>query len=101
MSSSLLGRTGCCPLAIPRRNNLIDQTIGFRLLRGHKAVALSIFGNFRFGLAGMAHQDIIERIAHTQNLTGVNFNLSCLPLHAPERLMDQNGRIRQRKIKKF
>ncbi len=98
--SSLFGRNGCYTLAISRHNNLINQTVRPRVIWCHEAVALGIFSNFGFGLAGMAYQDIVEHISHTQNLTGVNFNLGRLPLDAPERLMNHNSGMRQRKTRR-
>src|SRR5215510_10828589 len=84
-------------LAIPRHNYLIDQAVCLRLIWCHEAVALGIFSDFGFRLARMAYQDIVEHISHTQNLTGVNFNLGCLPLDTPKRLMNHNSGMWQRK----
>src|SRR5262245_35101724 len=95
--SSLFGRSGCgytLTLAIPRHDNLIDQAVFQRLIWCHKTVALGIFSDFRFGLACMAYQDIVEHISHTQNLTGVNFNLGRLSLDTSERLMNHNSGMR-------
>ena len=81
-------------LAIPRHDDLIDQAVRSRFIWCHEAVALSIFSDFGFRLARMAYQDIVEHLSHTQNLTGMNFNLGCLPLHTPERLVNHDGRVR-------
>src|SRR5689334_10449124 len=61
--------------------NLIYDAILLRLIGAQEEVPVGIFGDLVERLAGVFGQDLVQHLAITQNLVGLNFNVADLALH--------------------
>jgi len=49
-------------------DDLVDQTLGCGILCRHKEIAIGIFGDLFESLPGVFRQDLVEFLAHQQDL---------------------------------
>src|SRR5262245_6132030 len=71
-------------------DDVVDEAVLEPLGRGHDVVAVRVPLELVERLAGMALQDGVQRLAHPQDLAGVDLDLGRLPLDPAERLVDQD-----------
>src|SRR6266498_2220453 len=69
-------------------DHLVDEAVGFRLLRGHEVVALRVLVDFLDRLAGVLRHDLIEPLADLDDLLGLDADVGGLALEPAARLVD-------------
>src|SRR4029079_1522244 len=75
----------------PLANNIINNTVFLALVGRHDVIALRIILDTLDRLASMVHQDVVQPLAHSQDLAGCNINIGRLARKARhQRLMDDN-----------
>jgi len=65
------------------------------LLRGHEKVPVGVLLDLLHALARVVHEDAVELLAHPQDLLGLDVDVGGLALHAAQRLVDHDARVRQ------
>src|SRR3954453_5647089 len=81
---------------LPRGDDLIDDAVVPRLGRFHYEVTVGVLVDLLDGLTGVVGQDLVEEIAHAQDLLGLDLDVGGLPGAAPPRLVQQHSGVRQR-----
>src|SRR5271156_6184047 len=79
----------------PANDYLINQSVFNRLLGTEVQVALSILLDLAQALTGVPYKDVVDLLAHAQNLTRLDIDVGRLALGAPQGLMNHNPRMRQ------
>src|SRR5437879_5547070 len=73
-----------------RRDDVVDQPVGLRLLGRQEVVALGVLLDPLYGLAGVLGQDPVEDLPRAQDLLGVDLDVGRLALHPAPRLVNQD-----------
>src|SRR5262245_27810662 len=77
-------------------NDLVDNTIFLRLVRGHDIVALDVLFDALKRLSGMVCQNFIQNSTNAKNFFRMNVDVRRLTLQsAHPRLVNENARVRQ------
>ena len=76
------------------RQDLVDQSVLFRLDCTEISIATSILGNHVYRLTRVAGQDVIQDIPRFQNLFGLDLDVRNLPADFTERLMNHHLGVR-------
>src|SRR5262245_47442524 len=80
----------------PLSDDFVDDTVFFRLLRGHDVVPLGIFLDPLGRLVRVEHENLVQSLAHAQNLARRDVDIGRLSAQARhERLMDHDARVGQ------
>src|ERR1022692_1059499 len=73
----------------------VDQTVLKCLLSGEEAVALHVFADLLLGETCVFGVDLIEALAHVEDLAGVDLDVGRLTFEACRGLMDEDARVGQ------
>ena len=76
-------------------DDLINDAIIQRFVRGHEEIAVGIFGNLLHGLIAVVGHVLVETGLGEKDLLGLNFNIGSRTLSTTKRLMDHNTSIGQ------
>src|SRR5205085_3193241 len=77
-------------------NDVIHYAVFLGLLRVHDEITLHVFLNLVELLAGMFGEDLVGDLAHAQDFTGMDIDVSGLAAQPAHRgLVNQNARARQ------
>ena len=76
-------------------DDLINDAIIQRFVRGHEEIAVGIFGNLLHGLIAVVGHVLVETGLGEKELLGLNFNIGSRTLNTTKRLMDHNTSIGQ------
>src|SRR4029077_19637806 len=83
-------------LARPGHDDLVDETVLDGLLAGEKEVAVGVLLDLLEALPGVLYQDVVHLLTEPDDLPRLDVDVGRLALHAPERLVDHDARVRQR-----
>src|SRR5581483_498387 len=100
LTSSISERVPKNGTALPRLvDDVVNQPVLLALLRIHDEIALHVLFHLVQLLAAVAGQDLVDDLAHAQDLARVNVNVGGLPAQPAHdvRLVDENARVWQRK----
>src|SRR5882672_11744787 len=96
----LLARLVLGPVFVTRlgraQDDVVDEPVLLRRLRGQEVVALGIERHLLDLLVRVVRKDLVELLARAKDFLGVNLDVGGLPLHAAPRLVDEEVRVRQR-----
>src|SRR5712692_1875046 len=76
--------------------DLVDQSVGLRLLRAHEAIAVHVALDLLDVLTGMARDDLHELVDEGLELLHLDEHVGCVTAESAGALMDHDPRIRQR-----
>lgn len=92
--STLIGRGGraCKPgedgsNVFASGQNLVYQTIRYRILSRHEVVTLGVYGDALDRLAGILGQDAVQALAQIQDFLGLDLDVAGLALGAARGLV--------------
>src|SRR3546814_2492190 len=74
--------TGC--------ENLVHQTIRYRIFGRHEVVTLGVYGDALDGLAGVLGQDAVQALAQVEDFASLDLDIGGLPLGAARGLVDRS-----------
>ncbi len=77
-------------------DHAVDDAVLLRLLGGHEVVALGVAPDLLVVLAGVLGEDVVQALAHVDDLLGVDLDVRRLALEAGADLVDQDLGVRQR-----
>src|SRR3954463_195366 len=102
-SATAEGTIRTAPSAIRRRtnrlpvlNDAVDDLVLLRLLRAHEVVALGVLRDLLQWLAGVLGDDLVETLAHVDDLLGVDLDVGRLAGESARDLVDQDLGVGQR-----
>src|SRR5580704_12137542 len=82
--------------ALEGRQNIIHDSVVFRLVRVEEPVPLDVTADLVRLLPGVLGDDLLHRAAHPQDLPGLDLQVAGLPVAALQgRLVQQDPRVRQ------
>jgi hypothetical protein len=73
----------------------VAHAVGDRLLGAHPVVPVGVLDHFLERLAGLAGDDLVDALAHLDDLARLDVDVGGRPAHAPHRLVQQEARVRQ------
>src|SRR5829696_3448597 len=77
-------------------DHTIDESVVLRLFGAHEVVPLGIPGHLFQVLAAVVRQDLVQAVAHVDDLLGVDLDVGGLALEGRGHLVDQDLRVGQR-----
>src|SRR2546425_6869191 len=79
---------------LPAADDTVDHAVLQRLLGAHDVVAIHVAGYSIDGLPGRIGQQLVQRLAHSQDLTGINIDFRGLAGQAlHRRLVDHDAGV--------
>ncbi|CAM2154832.1 Prolipoprotein diacylglyceryltransferase [Paraburkholderia tropica] len=76
--------------------DLIDQTIGLRVVAGHEVVAVGVARDALDRLTRMVREQLVQALLQVQDFPRLDFDVRRLAARAAERLVNHHARVRQR-----
>src|SRR5947209_696502 len=93
----LLGHTCSLrdPCQLASRDHLVDDAVLLGLFRAHDEVAVGVLLDLVDGLARVLGQHLVQEISHTDDLLGLQLDVSRLTGGPPVWLVDEDPGVRQ------
>src|SRR5262245_21795952 len=80
---------------LPVADHFVDDPVVLRLDRAHDEVAVGVMRHLLDGLVGVVGHDLVEELAHPDDLLGLDPDVDGLAGRATVRLVDQDARVRE------
>ena len=76
-------------------DDAVEHAVGDRLLRAHPVIAVGVARHLLERLAGFARDDLVDPLAHLDDLARLDVDVDGRAAHAAHRLMQQEARVGQ------
>src|SRR5262245_27409690 len=78
-------------------DDLVDEAVLDGLLPREEEVAIGVLFDLLEALPGVPDEDVVQLLTQAEDLASLDVDVGGLPLHAAERLVDHDARVRQGK----